>query len=65
MNSVGPDCGELKKVYDDCFNRWFAEQFLKGKTEQDETCQIFFQNYQSCVKVGTNFTINHSNLFFF
>nr|XP_013800267.1 PREDICTED: TP53-regulated inhibitor of apoptosis 1 [Apteryx mantelli mantelli] len=29
MNSVGEACTELKREYDQCFNRWFAETFLK------------------------------------
>ncbi|XP_067329395.1 TP53-regulated inhibitor of apoptosis 1 isoform X1 [Anolis sagrei] len=31
MNSVGEACTELKRDYDQCFNRWFAEKFLKGE----------------------------------
>ena len=29
MNSIGPECDELKKTYDSCFNVWFTEKFLK------------------------------------
>ncbi len=29
MNSLGPECDELKKTYDSCFNVWFTEKFLK------------------------------------
>lgn len=48
MNSVGPECMELKKQYDECFNVWFAEQFLKGKTK--DVCGSIFKVYQECVK---------------
>lgn len=47
MNSVGPECNELKKQYDACFNTWFAEQFLKGNTK--DACSSLFKNYQDCV----------------
>ncbi|XP_069978181.1 TP53-regulated inhibitor of apoptosis 1-like isoform X2 [Penaeus vannamei] len=50
MNSVGEDCSELKRTYDSCFNRWFAEKFLKGKIEEDSDCKEIFTSYQSCVK---------------
>lgn len=51
MNSVGPECNELKKQYDACFNTWFAEQFLKGNTK--DACSSLFKNYQDCVMVST------------
>ncbi|XP_042193434.1 TP53-regulated inhibitor of apoptosis 1 isoform X1 [Callorhinchus milii] len=50
MNSVGADCSELKRVYDLCFNRWFAEKFLKGE-RSGEPCADLFKQYQECVKV--------------
>ena len=49
MNSVGKDCQELKHSYDECFNKWFAESFLKGK--KDDPCSGLFKEYQACVKV--------------
>ena len=30
MNSLDPECNELKTKYDSCFNLWFTEKFLKG-----------------------------------
>ncbi|GFO43099.1 Tp53-regulated inhibitor of apoptosis 1 [Plakobranchus ocellatus] len=48
MNSVGEECQELKRRYDECFNKWFAEKFLKGQT--DDPCQPLFRVYQKCVK---------------
>ena len=48
MNSIGKDCTELKRAYDECFNNWFAEKFLKGQTE--EACSPLFKVYQDCVK---------------
>ncbi|KAK7487900.1 hypothetical protein BaRGS_00020801 [Batillaria attramentaria] len=48
MNSVGEECQELKKAYDECFNKWFSERFLKGVT--DDSCADHFRVYQECVK---------------
>ncbi|MGH0168307.1 UNVERIFIED_CONTAM: hypothetical protein FKN15_054045 [Acipenser sinensis] len=50
MNSVGEGCTELKREYDQCFNRWFAEKFLKGDRSGDP-CIEMFKNYQQCVQV--------------
>lgn len=50
MNSIGENCNELKKQYDTCFNAWFADKFLKGKTD-DTMCAPLFKIYQQCVKV--------------
>lgn len=52
MNSIGDNCNELKKQYDFCFNTWFSEKFLKGKTD-DTMCAPLFKIYQQCVKVTT------------
>lgn len=51
MNSVGEACTELKREYDQCFNRWFAEKFLKGENAGDPCVQLF-KRYQLCVQVG-------------
>lgn len=50
MNSVGEACTELKREYDQCFNRWFAEKFLKGESAGDP-CGQLFKRYQLCVQV--------------
>ncbi|KAJ8731488.1 hypothetical protein PYW07_004652 [Mythimna separata] len=49
MNSIGEECTELKKKYDDCFNSWFSERFLKGDHD-DSMCAGIFKVYQDCVK---------------
>ncbi|XP_045772584.1 TP53-regulated inhibitor of apoptosis 1-like [Maniola jurtina] len=49
MNSIGEECTELKKKYDDCFNSWFSERFLKGDHD-DSVCAGIFKIYQECVK---------------
>ncbi|KAK4309549.1 hypothetical protein Pmani_018812 [Petrolisthes manimaculis] len=50
MNSVGEECIELKQSYDTCFNKWFAEKFLRGLAEEDKDCSNIFTAYQLCVK---------------
>ncbi|XP_056593195.1 TP53-regulated inhibitor of apoptosis 1 [Triplophysa dalaica] len=49
MNSVGEGCTDLKREYDLCFNRWFAEKFLKGDRSGDP-CTELFKKYQTCVQ---------------
>ncbi|XP_065368155.1 TP53-regulated inhibitor of apoptosis 1-like [Calliphora vicina] len=49
MNSLGDDCNELKKKYDECFNLWFSERYLKGDND-DSMCAPIFKVYQECVK---------------
>lgn len=48
MNSVGEECNELKRSYDECFNHWFANKFLNG--DRNEPCPDLFAKYQTCVK---------------
>ncbi|KAK3607254.1 hypothetical protein CHS0354_002227 [Potamilus streckersoni] len=48
MDSVGKDCKELKHAYENCFNEWFSESFLKGK--KDDPCAELFRTYQECIK---------------
>lgn len=50
MNSVGEGCTDFKREYDQCFNRWFAEKFLKGDRSGDP-CTEMFKKYQHCVQV--------------
>jgi len=35
--------------YEQCFNRWYSEKFLKGDVEP--ACQTLFEEYKACVKV--------------
>lgn len=49
MNSIGEACTDLKKEYDDCFNSWFSDHFLRGRTN-DSMCAPLFKIYQNCVK---------------
>ncbi|OCU01779.1 hypothetical protein XELAEV_18007556mg [Xenopus laevis] len=49
MNSVGEECTDMKREYDQCFNRWFAEKFLKGEGSGDP-CTELFRRYRECVQ---------------
>lgn len=49
MESIGKECTPLKKEYDDCFNKWYSEKFLKGDTAPD--CNDLFLKYRDCVMV--------------
>ena len=51
MESISSDCQELKRDYDTCFQGWFKDSFLKGKSTED-TCAPLFKVYQTCVKVS-------------
>ncbi|KAI8847212.1 mitochondrial distribution/morphology family 35/apoptosis, partial [Chytridium lagenaria] len=42
-----PECQDLKQRYDQCFNKWYSEKFLKG--ERDEECEDLFKLYRACV----------------
>lgn len=55
MNSLGDECNELKRKYDECFNLWFSERFLKGDND-DSMCAPIFKVYQECVKVSMHST---------
>ncbi|XP_068698692.1 TP53-regulated inhibitor of apoptosis 1-like [Montipora capricornis] len=48
MNSIGPECNDLKKEYDACFNVWYSESFLKGEYKTDP-CGELLKSYRSCV----------------
>ena len=50
MNSISEECQKLKEKYDECFNGWFKDTFLRGGTQ--DTCKPLFQAYQECVKVS-------------
>ena len=49
MESIGKECTDLKKSYDECFNYWFSEKYLKGDTRSN-ICGQIFKEYQNCVR---------------
>ncbi|ORX58808.1 hypothetical protein DM01DRAFT_1371826 [Hesseltinella vesiculosa] len=49
-SSVGADCTKLKIKYDNCFNKWYSEKFLKGDTTPE--CDELFKDYRACVLVA-------------
>ncbi|EQC52971.1 distribution and morphology protein Mdm35 [Schizosaccharomyces japonicus yFS275] len=48
-SSIAPECTNLKKRYDACFNEWYTGKFLKGDTD-DSQCAELFQEYRKCVQ---------------
>ncbi|KAI0977821.1 hypothetical protein GJ496_002002 [Pomphorhynchus laevis] len=50
MKSINPDCQLLKDTYDNCFNQWLKEVFLRGKSDGSDPCIDLFSKYQKCVK---------------
>ena len=47
MESIGKDCTELKREYDQCFHTWYSEKFLKGDVTRE--CDDLFEAYRQCV----------------
>ncbi|KAK9466190.1 hypothetical protein V1512DRAFT_264069 [Lipomyces arxii] len=46
--SFAPECNEAKTKYDECFNDWYSEKFLKGKGLQNE-CEDLWDEYKQCL----------------
>ncbi|EGV61032.1 mitochondrial distribution and morphology [Yamadazyma tenuis ATCC 10573] len=46
--SFAPECTEKKTKYDDCFNKWYTEKFLQGKSMENECVQLW-DDYITCV----------------
>lgn len=51
MDSLAEECTPLKTQYDECFNAWFRDSFLKGRGDHEEACGKLFRAYQKCLKV--------------
>ncbi|SCU94496.1 LADA_0G08878g1_1 [Lachancea dasiensis] len=47
--SFAPECTELKHEYDNCFNQWYSEKFLKGLSMENE-CSKQWYAYTTCVE---------------
>ncbi|KAI0461658.1 hypothetical protein LJB42_004730 [Komagataella kurtzmanii] len=47
--SVAPECTELKNKYDSCFNSWYTDKFLQGKSLQNE-CEGLWDDYRECLE---------------
>lgn len=46
--SFAPECTDAKKAYDNCFNEWYSEKFLKAKSVTNE-CEETWRIYESCI----------------
>lgn len=49
--SFAPECTDAKLEYDECFNKWYTEKFLQGKSNQNE-CSELWDNYLTCVNAA-------------
>ena len=49
-SSFASQCSELKTTYDDCFNDWYANEFLKGRGKSVNPCEDVFKEYKSCLE---------------
>lgn len=49
--SFAPECTEAKTKYDECFNGWYTEKFLKGKSLENE-CTHLWEDYITCVNTA-------------
>lgn len=49
--SFAPECTDAKTKYDDCFNKWYTEKFLKGKSVENE-CSEFWDTYITCINAN-------------
>jgi hypothetical protein len=51
--SFAPECTEAKKAYDNCFNEWYSEKFLKAKSVTNTNeCEATWKVYESCIYVS-------------
>ncbi|ESW08848.1 hypothetical protein PHAVU_009G079400 [Phaseolus vulgaris] len=41
-------CAPLRDAYHNCFNRWYAEKFMKGHWDKQE-CVSEWQKYRACL----------------
>ncbi|PVH14619.1 mitochondrial distribution and morphology protein 35 [Candidozyma duobushaemuli] len=46
-----PECTDAKTKYDDCFNKWYTEKFLQGKSLHNE-CTELWDEYITCVNTA-------------
>ncbi|CAM6091670.1 unnamed protein product [Calypogeia fissa] len=47
-DSSKASCSALKTAYNDCFNRWYTDKFLKGQWEKEE-CIVEWEAYRACL----------------
>lgn len=60
MDSIGKECTKLKQVYDECFNQWYSEKFMKGDLTESP-CLELFSEYKACVMVSRSFSLSQTH----
>lgn len=51
-SSTSP-CAYLRAAYHNCFNRWYAEKFVKGQWDKEE-CLSEWEKYRACLSANLN-----------
>ncbi|XP_031480742.1 uncharacterized protein At4g33100 [Nymphaea colorata] len=41
-------CSELRNAYNDCFNKWYAEKYMKGQRDKHD-CVAEWEKYRACL----------------
>nr|GEZ93988.1 hypothetical protein [Tanacetum cinerariifolium] len=41
-------CADLRTAYNNCFNRWYSDKFLKGVWDKEE-CVAEWEKYRDCL----------------
>jgi TRIAP1/MDM35 family protein len=56
MTSIAPECNDAKRSYDDCFNQWFHNTYMRQRESthvspivQSNPCNHLLKVYLSCV----------------
>ncbi|VFQ97746.1 unnamed protein product [Cuscuta campestris] len=47
-SSATSPCADLREAYNNCFNRWYSEKFLKGQWDKED-CVSEWQKYRHCL----------------
>lgn len=50
MESIVPQCTNLKHQYDKCFYEWFSEHYIKGDRKISPACEDLFKKYKDCIR---------------
>lgn len=45
------ECPKLKSIYDNCFSKWYSNEFLAGKANEN-VCHAEWDIYKSCMIVA-------------
>ncbi|KAH1131786.1 hypothetical protein J1N35_003164 [Gossypium stocksii] len=49
-------CAHLRSAYNNCFNQWYSEKFVKGQWDKEE-CVSEWQKYRDCLSVTSHLNL--------